>query len=345
MELKKRVLLCLVIAAMFILTLSVYATDDGNSVGARTTSTPVYSVVLPTTGIDFSIDPYGLSAYAGTGKTLEEVLSNPPGLVTSAAATIENKSTVGVMVDTEVYLDSQADIRLAVTKEEARKGLADLYMEILPVGISKGWASTPVTVISDGTAQEGNRFSFSLEKAGDPNSAYSFVVDGYANPYSAIWKNMTSVQPQETINLYMKFTFEYEEEEEETSQDETEETSTEEVSTEETSTGSETDTDETNNGETTTSSGSGNVDFKDGSFELLIKKTEVSSKPTAIHLVYFSQSYNLAMYALVEITEEGDYYKISVQYFDATGMSGTCPLVVYSGNTVIYDKATITIPE
>jgi len=347
MERKKSVLACILISiTMLFLALPTYATNGGSSPDSGTNPSPVISVTLPTMGYKFTIDPYGVTAIEGSGKSLEEVMTNPLGLVTSEALEIKNTDTnAGVQVDVELSLSSQSQIKIAKTEEEAKSGQADLYLQILPTAGFADWAPTPVTVLEDGSSQ-GNQLSFHLEKSGEEHDTYEYMIDGYANPNAEIWKTMASTQ--DTVDLNMKFTFKPDEVEEtsEETPSETESSSEEEPSSEDSSdSSSESSSGEISSGETTTvPKPATDVNYANGTFELRIKKSEVSAKPTAIHMVYLGKSYDLEYYSWVQIMEEGDEYRILVQEFEGAGAKGTCELVVYAGNTVIYDEATITIP-
>ncbi len=347
MERRKNVLVCIfIIVSMILLTLSAYATSGDNSVDMKDGSSKIYSMVLPT-DCDFTIDPYGLTMLDNTKMSLNEILNHPVGLVTSEAVTLNNTNDVGVSVGIEVYLESEIPIRVAKTKDEAKKS-SDLYVEILPVGISNIYSATPVTVLNNGigAAQPGNLIKFKHEKSGEENSKYEFMISGYANPNSPIWKDAAYTQSQKPIKLCMKFSFEYEELDE--SSEESESSSTEDSSTEDPSSSKDPDSQESSSekptdGETTTVPATvNNVTFSNGAFALKIPKSEVSARPTDISLIYENEEYNLRYYAVVQITEDKDYYIITVTDFPEG--EGVCPLKVFAGNKLIYDKATVTFP-
>ncbi len=342
MERRKNVLACIfIIMSMILLTLSAYATSGDNSVDMKVSPSKIYSMVLPT-DCDFTIDPYGLTMLDDTKISLNEVLNHPAGLVTSEAVILNNTNDVGVSVGIEVYLESKIPIRIAKTKEEAKKS-SDLYIEILPVGISNIYAATPVTVLNNGigTAQPGNSINFKLEKSGEENSKYEFMVSGYANPNSSIWKDAAYTQSQKPIKLCMKFSFEYEELDE--SSEESESSSIENPSSSKDPDSQESSSEKPTDGETTTVPATvNNVTFSNGAFALKIPKSEVSARPTDISLIYENEEYNLRYYAVVQITEDKEYYIITVTDFPEG--EGVCPLKVFSGNKLIYDKATVTFP-
>lgn len=351
MEHKKSILSCIFIsAAVFLLTLSVYATNGNSSADAKTASSRIYSIILPvgTHGsFDFTIDPYGLTTMGESGKTLEELLENPPGLVTSDAITIENRDVSDVAVKIQASLSGSAvNINLAKSENEAKAGMADLYLKMVAVNPLK--ADEPAPVMIFGETGQTEEIEFILEGAGDgKNSSCSFVIDGYANPNSAIWAGMTS----QKIGLDITYTFKYVEKEETTTESSSETITDPESSdkdpTEETT---EDPTEETTKDPTSETTANPDIpDVKDdveyrddiGGFDLYIEKTKLSAAPTRICIIYKNKQYNLSQFGLVKIELQGDNYKIAVS--DYSIEPGTYDLLVYSGTTLIYDKVQLHV--
>lgn len=114
--------------------------DTITGIGTVTTiDTEIYNVVLPTNdSISFNVDPYGLLELSGsnTEQSLKDVISNAAGTVTSKATAVINKSSVGIDVKIEAFLDassptaSNAAVTLASTKAEAETGDADLWLTV-----------------------------------------------------------------------------------------------------------------------------------------------------------------------------------------------------------------------
>lgn len=343
MEHKRNVLLCIFMSvAIFVLTLSVYATNENSSVNVKAGSSPIYSIVVPvgTEGsFDFTIDPYGLATMDGSGSTLEELLKNPPGLVTSDAITVENKlaSDVSVKIKASLSESSIKNINLAKSENDARAGMADLYLKMSALNPLN--SDNPLPVMVFGETGQTEEIEFILEGAGSgKNSVCSFVIDGYANPYSKIWSGMTS----EKIGLGITYTFEYIEDDttessEITSSSDSQATTkdpTEQITTKDPA------------DETTTPSipdVKDDVEFNTdtGGFDLYIKKTDLPAAPTRICIIYKNKPYNISQFGLVSIELEGENYKISVS--DYSIEPGTYDLLIYSGTTVIYDKAQLHV--
>ena len=354
MEHKRSIISCIFIsAAIFLLTLSVYATNGNSSADVKTASSRIYSIILPvgTHGsFDFTIDPYGLSTMGESGKTLEELLKNPPGLVTSDAITIENRDVSDVAVKIQASLSGSAvNINLAKSEDEARAGMADLYLKMVAVNPLN--ADEPAPVMVFGETGQTEEIEFILEGTGDgKNSSCSFVIDGYANPYSAIWAGMTS----QKIGLDITYTFEYIEKDETTIESSETITDTESSDKEPTKDPTE-ETTEDPTEETTkdpTSETTTNPDIPDAKdevkyrddiegFDLYIKKTNLSAAPTRICIIYKNKQYNLSQFGLVKIESQGENYKIAVS--DYSIEPGTYKLLVYSGTTLIYDKAQLHV--
>lgn len=334
------------ILSVCLLTLSVYATNGANSVNVKTNSPQIYRVVVPagTNGIfDFTIDPYGVTTIGTSGQTLDKLLENPPGLVTSDAITIENKSAsdVAVTIEATLSLPSGVNINLAKSENEARIGIADLYLKMSPAFSSGATSAIPDIVFTKIGQTE--KKEFTLEGAGaGKNSAYNFVVDGYANPNSKVWADMTS----QTISLDIVYSFKDNNKDETSSGDSSGVTTPSSSQPVTKDPSSETSTKDPS-GQTTTPSTppdvKDDVEYKDDiqGFALYIDKTNLSAAPTKICIIYKNKPYNLSQFGRVVIESEGDNYKIGVS--DYSIEPGTYDLLIYSGNTVIYDKAQLHV--
>ncbi len=334
------------IMSVCLLTLSVYATNGRNSVNVKANSPQIYRVVVPagTNGaFDFTIDPYGMTTIGASGQTLDKLLENPPGLVTSDAITIENKSAsdVAVTIEATLSLPSGVNISLAKSENEARTGIADLYLKMSPV-LSSGADNTIPDIVFTQIGQTEKK-EFTLEGAGaGKNCAYNFVVDGYANPNSKVWAGMTS----QTISLDIVYSFKDNSKDETSSEDSSGVTTPSSSQTVTKDPSSETETKDPS-GQTTTPPTppdvKDDVEYKDDiqGFTMYINKTNLSATPTKICIIYKNKPYNLSQFGLVVIESEGNNYKIAVS--DYSIEPGTYDLLVYSGNTVIYDKAQLHV--
>jgi hypothetical protein len=160
-----------------------------------TLETEIYNVVLPTSeSVAFKVDPYGLlnitSATSTTDTSLKNVVSNAAGTVTSSATAVVNKSSVGIHVDVDVYLDatqaSNSAVTLASTKEEAQKGDANLYLEVVNLSgaslekVVTGGAAVltdgAVAVSSDAIDLSGKAFTLSTAALAVTGSSTSVSV-------------------------------------------------------------------------------------------------------------------------------------------------------------------------
>ncbi len=347
MEKKKGIISAIfAIMSVCLLTLSVYATNGKNSVNVKANSPQIYRVVVPagTNGaFNFTIDPYGMTTIGASGQTLDKLLENPPGLVTSDAITIENKSAsdVAVTIEATLSLPSGVNISLAKSENEARTGIADLYLKMSPVLSSRTNNTIPDIVFTQIGQTE--KKEFTLEGAGaGKNSAYNFVVDGYANPNSKVWAGMTS----QTIGLDIVYSFKDNSKDETSSEDSSGVTTPSSSQTVTKDPSSETQTKDPS-GQTTTPPTppdvKDDVEYKDDiqGFTMYINKTNLSATPTKICIIYKNKPYNLSQFGLVVIESEGNNYKIAVS--DYSIEPGTYDLLVYSGNTVIYDKAQLHV--
>lgn len=347
MERKKNILSCIfMLVAIFLLTLSVYATNGDNSMNVKTKSSQIYSIIVPVGdegSFDFTIDPYGLLTMGETGSTLEELLKNPPGLVTSDAITIENKMVSDVAVKISASLSpSSINIRLAKSEEEARSGMADLYLRMSTANSLE--LNKPAPVMVFGETGQTEEIEFILEGTGNgKNSACSFVIDGYANPNSGIWTGI----PSGKMGLNITYDFE-------TIEDETTESSSEINS----SDSSQITTDPTE--EITTKDPTEQITTKDpssetttapketvafdpdaGGFDISLDKTDLPAAPTKIMVKYKNKWYNAKQFGLVKIELEGGNYKISVS--DYSMPPGVYDLQIFSGDTLVNDKMQLYI--
>lgn len=348
MEHKKSILSCIFMSvAVFLLTLSVYATSGDNSTNVKTNSSQIYSIIVPvgTEGsFDFTIDPYGLITMNGSGSTLEELLKNPPGLVTSDAITIENKMVSDVAVKISASLSpSSLNIRLAKSEDEARAGMADLYLRMSATNSLE--LGKPAPVMLFGEIGQTEEIKFILEGAGTgKNSVCSFVIDGYANPNSGIWAGM----PSGKMGINITYDFE-------TIEDEITTENSSEISS---SSSSEVTTDPTEQittkdpteqittkdptGETTTAPKETVIFDPDaGKFDVSLDKADIPAAPTKIMVKYKNKWYNVNQFGVVKIESEEGSYKISVSNYSMP--SGTYDLRIYSGETLVNDKMQLHI--
>lgn len=341
MKINKEFLGCFLAVVFSIGSLSVYATDTGSGAsGGSGGSSPVVSVILPTNNnLDFSIDPYGLSAM-GSSQSLEELLKNPSGLVTSSAAKIQNTGEAGITVTGEVYLQSNMNITLAKTEAEAKVGNADLYLTISPKENTSGWKPIAVTkMVANGSSVSGDAFSFYLDKRDGVNTTYEFVIDGYANPKCEAWQQMHEDSVTNTIQLTMKFTIESDELPEE-STEVSSETSTTSGETTTTTSGGQQPSEE----ETTKDPLTHVVCGEDGTCTITVQKAKLNrSEPSTIMILYAGIWYDLYDIGYYECTSSGDSYVISVRFFDLNQMQGEYPLqILDANNIVIFDDLAIT---
>jgi hypothetical protein len=146
MKLNKKFLASFTALTMAVTPMAAYADAANGTTSASsitgtgyvsTLDTEIYNVVLPTSdSINFNVDPYGLLdvAKSTTATSLKDVVSNAAGTVTSKATAVINKSSVGINVSVDVYLDnkdvSNSAVKLASSKEEAENGTADLYLVV-----------------------------------------------------------------------------------------------------------------------------------------------------------------------------------------------------------------------
>jgi hypothetical protein len=165
MKLNKKFLASFTALTMAVTPMAAYAdAADGTTSASSITGTgyvstldtEIYNVILPTDdSINFNVDPYGLLSIAKSteSKSLADVVSDAAGTVTSSATAVINKSSVGINVSVDVYLDekvaSNGAVKLASTKEEAEKGTADLYLVVENLS---GASLDKSTVITEGAA-------------------------------------------------------------------------------------------------------------------------------------------------------------------------------------------------
>lgn len=347
MKINKKFLGCFMAVATGLYALSAYTADAADAADSTVTDTSVMNVVLPTSdAIDFCVDPYGLSVMESE-MSLQELMENAPGLVTSSAAVIQNKGSAGVTISAEAYVTSTVDIKLAKTRAEAKSGNADLYLLISPAENIMGWNPVPVTEFSgDGSVVSGSAFQFYLESGTTgTNTTYSFMIDGYANPDSEIWEQIH--KQQASLQISMKFTLEYDKNPEESSSEQPS-SSTEEATTV-TGGGTETTTspdDPTKpvEEETTKDPLTHVVCNPDGTCTITIQKTKLNGKvPNMVTILYQGMWYDLYKFAYYEdIVESGSVYIISMSDFDMDFMDGEYPLqILDENNNVIYEDLSI----
>lgn len=137
MKLNKKLLSCVLTASMIMAPMSALAADskitgEGDVFGVEQ---KVYNVVLPTSqSIAFKVDPYGMLT-AESGVSLDTVLSDAAGTVTSSATAIINKSSTDLNIAVETWFDtantalSNSAVSLGALAE-VEAGTKDLYLTI-----------------------------------------------------------------------------------------------------------------------------------------------------------------------------------------------------------------------
>lgn len=163
MKLNKKFLASFMALTMAAAPMSAYA-DPYSIQGTGTITileTEIYNVVLPTDkSIDFNVDPYGILTMQ-PGSTLDQVVSDAAGIVTSSATAVINKSSVPIDVSMQFYFDQSAAAPASNSAvslgalDVVKAGNADLYLEVLPlsgatlakgVTVATGVAITPAAI-------------------------------------------------------------------------------------------------------------------------------------------------------------------------------------------------------
>jgi uncharacterized protein YfcZ (UPF0381/DUF406 family) len=197
MKLNKKFLASFTALTMAVAPVAAFADTGTNNASSiigtgtvNTLETEIYNVVLPTSeSVNFNVDPYGLLTVP-ENTSLKDVVSNAAGTVTSKATAVVNKSSVGIHVDVDVYLDadnaSNSAVTLASTKEEAQKGQADLYLEVINLsgaslekvvtGGAADLTDASVAVSSDAIDLSGKAFTLSSEALAVTGSSTSVSV-------------------------------------------------------------------------------------------------------------------------------------------------------------------------
>lgn len=378
MKLNKKFLASFMALTMAAAPMSAYAAPYSiNGTGTITIlETEIYNVVLPTDkSIDFNVDPYGILTM-DPGATLDDVVSKAAGIVTSSATAVINKSSVPIDVNMQFYFDqsnsapaSNAAVLLG-SYDVVKAGNADLYLEVLPlsgatleagVPVATGAAITPadigvpvsnkavtlsdtplsftdygqelsgvpITVTGSAASVTGTELKFSLKDVSyaydvvtggsanavtaaavlsesalsyDYRNVYAFAITGYASPAS---KDLwLAIQEADSdIKLTLKFTL--------SKADKITSSTTE-------------------------------VKCVNGAFDVYVMKSDLSGTPNGLFISINSKWYDISTLCTVDISDKGDYYKISVVGYPS-GLHGTYNLAVTnSTGATVYGDATVT---
>lgn len=379
MKLNKKFLASFMALTMAAAPMSAYAAPYSiNGTGTITIlETEIYNVILPTDkSIDFNVDPYGILTM-DPDTTLDEIVSAAAGTVTSSATAVINKSSVPIDVNMEFYFDqssnapaSNAAVSLAALRSTVEAGNADLYLEVLPLSgatLAKGvpvatgvaitpadisvpvsnkavtlsdtplsftsygqaLSGTPITATGDATAASGTSLKFSLQDVSyayyvttggsanavtaaailsegalsyDARNVYAFAITGYASPAS---KDLwLAIQDADSdIKLTLKFTL--------SKADKITSSTTE-------------------------------VNCVNSAFDVYVMKSDLSGTPDGLFISINNKWYDISTLCTVDISDKGNYYKISVVGYPS-GLHGTYNLAVTnSAGATIYGDATVT---